>query len=172
MRHRQIKNAKTKQQIKRIQSLHQLIFLLKRFTTKSFSEIQGWIFHCKGTWGCGARKGMLVWTSSLAKGILLPALIWAKICFLTTLVRGNSNLLIPVKKTKFLAILVYGKAKTWQFLFKKTPIHVTLTWIILQRYNFHKNVSSQRHHCETMDSTPYPKLAERPPVQWNMAFEI
>ena len=27
-------------------------------------------FHSKGTWGCAARKGILFWTSSLAKGVL------------------------------------------------------------------------------------------------------
>ena len=27
-------------------------------------------FHSKGTWGCAAHKGILFWTSGLAKGIL------------------------------------------------------------------------------------------------------
>ena len=30
----------------------------------------GGFFHSKGTWGCAAHKGILFWTSSLAKGIL------------------------------------------------------------------------------------------------------
>ena len=31
----------------------------------------GGFFHGKGTWGCAAHKGILFWTSGLAKGILL-----------------------------------------------------------------------------------------------------
>ena len=35
----------------------------------------GWFFHSKGTWGCAAHKGILFWTSSLAKGILFGNLV-------------------------------------------------------------------------------------------------
>ena len=76
-----------------------------------FSEIvrgRAYYFHSKGTWGC-ARKGILFWTSSLAKGILFDILANFSLgngSFLTILVKEESNFGNSVLKPKFCLILV------------------------------------------------------------------
>ena len=51
----------------------------------------GGFFHSKGTWGCAAYKGLLFWTSNLARPKLFLAILvefsLGKVCFLAILVK-------------------------------------------------------------------------------------
>ena len=78
----------------------------------------GGFFHSKGTWGCATRKGILFWTSSLAKGVLFSNFsrvksrqgyafwqFWSKKC---------ENSVIFLKKTHLFKNFGPENTKIWQ----------------------------------------------------------
>ena len=51
-----------------------MLFLTLSHSNREFplgSSRGGGFFHTKGAWGCAAHKGILFWTSNLAKVILV-----------------------------------------------------------------------------------------------------
>ena len=95
------------------------------FQNPSFTHGGGGSFHSKGTWGCSAHKGILFWTSSLAKSILFGDFSRVHCrqgnAFWQFFGQRTVTVQLFLEKNQSKKKFCPEKAKIWQVLSRKRP---------------------------------------------------